>query len=122
MQRSAQQDRERASWMLELLRACISSDEVQALPIQEKRGKVIEGLRASLNYYRKIGKQSETWLCYELCLLVERSTTVKAALDSLKSRILAETAEVNQTPASNTGVRSPVHQALEDYIGGYNRG
>lgn len=108
--------------MLQLLRACIASEAVQALPIQERRGKVVEGLRASLNYYRNIGKASETWMMYELCLIVERSTTVKAALDCLKERISAETANVNQTPASNTGVRSPVHQALEDYIGGYNRG
>lgn len=109
---------DRAKWQLDLLRACANSEEVRALPIQERRGKVIEGLRASLNYYRQLGKQYETWQTYELCLLVERSTTVKQSLDCLRERILAETSEHSQTPASNTGVTATQLDALSDYVAG----
>lgn len=118
MPTSAQKDKERAEWQLNLLRACIASEAVQALPIQDRRGKVIEGLRASLRYFRQLGKQFETWNAHELCLLVERSTTVKIALDHLKQRILAESTNHAGTPASNTGVTDTAHSALTDYVAG----
>lgn len=114
----AQRDSLRAEWMLQLLRACVSSEEVRALPIQEKRSGVIEGLRASLKYYRTLGKSFETWSTYELCLIVERSTTVKEALDSVKARISASSTNHNGTPASNTGVTDTAHSALADYVAG----
>lgn len=118
MTNAAQRDKERARWQLDLLNACIASDAIQALPNQEKRAKVIEGLRASLRYFRQLGKQFETWNAHELCLLVERSATIHNARVCLRERILAENTNHLGTPASNTGVTDTAHSALTDYVAG----
>lgn len=106
---------ERASWQVQLLRACTSDDSVQALPIQEKRGQVIKCLRSTLKYYMQAGAKVEASRTLELCLLVERSTTVA---EVLKSKVR----QANETPVSNTGVRPGEYDALSDYIAGGKHG
>lgn len=115
MNNRAVRDRLRAGWQHDVLMACTRDESVQALPIQEKKVQVEKLLRASLQYYRRIHKSVEALWMYELCLLVERSTTVQEA----RSKLLTLK---DATPASNTGVPSPEYRMLEDYIGGSNHG
>lgn len=109
---------ERVEWQLWVLRACANDETVHALPIQERRAQVIRNLRATLHYYKRLGKTVETSRMVSLCLLVERSTSVRQAISELKTQGSVQPTNVNATPASNTGVTPSEYKSLSDYIAG----
>lgn len=109
---------ERVEWMLWVLRSCTGDSTVQALPNQEKRAQVIRNLRATLKYYQQLSKTVETSRMIELCLLVERSTTIKEAISALKQQRSVQPSNVDQTPNSNTGVTPSNYDVLSGYIAG----
>jgi hypothetical protein len=108
---NAVRDRLRAGWQYDLLMACTRDDSVQALPISLRKAQVEKLLRASLDYYRRIGKDAHALWVHELCQMVERSTSVQEVRSALLSQRSA-------TPDSNTGVTDTTYNALADYVAG----
>lgn len=109
---------DRSKWQYGVLKACVSHEDTQALPIQERRVHIIKQMRATAEWYRRTQQHKLLWWSIELCQIVERSTTVREALKMLTERQEQNSGQNISTPASNTGVRTPAHSILENYIGG----